>query len=116
MISLSINFYEEKPVNSYTPANTNKHTFTARDCYTLIKKYKKAGLKVGVLVGTRYTDKPIGTIVSFITPPKEGITVWNDEPSLLRVKNNSTEYEATYRRGELITYKLNKTTGEYEKC
>lgn len=116
MIHLKINFHEE-PKPTYSQNNSNeKKTFTARECYNLIKKYKKAGLKVGSVIATKYSQKPFGRIVSFISPPKEGITIWGTEPPLIEVEALNKAYEASYRSSELILCTLNKTTGEYELC
>jgi hypothetical protein len=118
MISLQIRFHEEPKV--ITPSNNNytakKQTYTARQCYTLIKKYKKKGFQIGVPVGTKYSNIPLGIITGYVTPPKDGIIVWNDEPSLIQVENTNNHYKATYRANELILFKLNKTTGELENA
>ena len=118
MISLSFNFHKETETPRTTSVTTSysKKQFTARQIYTLIKKAKKRGYKVGTYVGTHYTDKPLGQIVGFIVPPTEGITVWGDTPSIVKIEGYQSKQIYTYRAEELVLYKVDKSSGEFVPC
>ena len=111
MIQQSIRFYDETLAVTVT---SGKKDFTARQIFTMIKKAKRKGFQLDVYVGTQYSKKPMGKITGFITPPKDGISVWNDEPSIIKVTGSTTNHEYTYRVSEPIIYKPNKTIGELE--
>ena len=110
MIQQNIKYHDETPVVT----TTGKRNFTARQIFTMIKKAKRKGFQLDVYVGTQYNKKPMGKITGFVTPPKDGISVWNDEPSIIKVTGSNTNHEYTYRVSELVIYKPNKTTGELE--
>lgn len=112
MIHLTIKFHKETP----PVVTSGKKDFTARQIFTLIKKAKKKGFQLGTIVGNQYNKKPLGKITGYIVPPKDGISVWSDEPSIIKVTGDLTKTEYTYRTSELIIFKPNKTTGELEAC